>query len=47
VPIEKRWWKEEKSKEQLRQDAVALGIEVDARWSVETLQTKINDALTA
>jgi hypothetical protein len=47
VPIERRWWKEEKSKEQLRQDAVALGIEVDARWSVETLQTKINDALTA
>lgn len=47
VPVEKRWWKEEKSKEQLRQDAVALGIEVDARWSVETLQTKINDALSA
>ena len=47
VPEPKRWWKEEKSKEQLRQDAVALGIEVDARWSVETLQTKINEALSA
>ena len=46
VPEPKRWWKEEKSKEQLRQDAVALGIEVDARWSVETLQAKINEALS-
>ncbi len=45
VPDQFRWWKEEKSKEQLRQDAVALGIEVDARWSVDTLQTKINEAL--
>jgi hypothetical protein len=47
VPEPKRWWKEEKTKEQLRQDASALGIEVDARWSAETLQTKINDALSA
>jgi hypothetical protein len=46
VPDAHRWWKEEKSKDQLRQDATALGIEVDARWSAETLQTKINEALS-
>jgi hypothetical protein len=45
VPDSHRWWKEEKSKDQLRQDATALGIEVDARWSAETLQTKINEEL--
>ena len=45
VPVERRWWKDEKSREQLRQDAIALGIEVDARWSADTLQAKINEAL--
>lgn len=49
VPDEKRWWteakQEGKSKEELRQDAAALGIDVDARWSAETLQAKINEAL--
>lgn len=46
VPEPKKWWKEEKSKDELRRDAGALGIEVDARWSVETLQAKINEALS-
>jgi len=52
VPEPKQWWgktsanfAEDVAIEQLRKDAASLGIEVDKRWSKETLSAKIQEAL--
>ena len=46
VPEHFRWWQEapERTKEELQAQAKGLGIEVDARWSKETLQSRIREA---
>jgi hypothetical protein len=48
VPEPRRWWSEENaantSVEALRAQATDLGIEVDMRWSANTLQNKIREA---
>jgi len=52
VPEPKQWWKETKqaaqpTKVELQAKANAMGIDVDARWSVETLLAKIAEAQEA
>lgn len=47
VPDGRQWWAaKEKSKEELTAEAVSLGIEVDARWSANTLAQKIKEHST-
>jgi hypothetical protein len=47
VPDGRQWWTaKEKSKEELTAEAVSLGIEVDARWSANTLAQKIKEHST-
>ena len=43
VPEPKRWWSDESNIEELQAKAKSLGIEVDLRWSVKTLQAKIQE----